>query len=107
MRSADLVLRAGVFAVANDLANAADVVLPGLRALRRALTRLLGVPIGLSGSGPTLWALYPALADAEAAAERVRAEVRLGLLDSPGDGPPFVTATTIAASTASQPGREP
>ncbi|HET9852448.1 MAG TPA: hypothetical protein VFP56_08075 [Candidatus Limnocylindrales bacterium] len=100
MRSADLVLRAGVLAVANDLANAADLVLPGLRPLRRALTRLLGVPIGLSGSGPTLWALYPALAGAEEAALRVREEVALGLLDSPGDGPPFVTATTIVAATA-------
>ncbi len=101
MRSADLVLRAGVLAVANDLANAADVVLPGLRALRRSLTRLLGAPIGLSGSGPTLWALYPALEGAEEAAARVREEVRLGLLDSPGGGPPFVAATTIAR------GREP
>jgi 4-diphosphocytidyl-2-C-methyl-D-erythritol kinase len=100
MKSADLVLRAGVLAVANDLANAADVVLPGLRTLRRALTRLLGVPIGLSGSGPTLWALYPAFAGAEEAAARVREEARLGLLDSPGGGPPFVTATTIAATTA-------
>ena len=107
MRSADLVLRAGVFAVANDLANAADVVLPGLRSLRRALTRILGAPIGLSGSGPTLWALYPALAGAEEAAARVREEVHLGLLESPGDGPPFVTATIVAASTASHPGREP
>jgi 4-diphosphocytidyl-2-C-methyl-D-erythritol kinase len=107
MRSADLVLRAGVLAAANDLANAADVVLPGLRALRRALTRLLGAPVGLSGSGPTLWALYPALAGAEEAASRVREEARLGLLDSPGDGPPFVTATTILAATAAPPGREP
>ena len=113
MRSADFLRRAGVLAVANDLANAADVVLPGLRSLRRALTRLLGVPIGLSGSGPTLWALYPALAGAEEAAIRVREEAGLGLLDSPGDGPPFVTATTIVASTATQPssatdpGREP
>src|SRR5215212_6897846 len=31
MRGADLVRRAGVLAVANDLTNAADVVLPGLR----------------------------------------------------------------------------
>jgi 4-diphosphocytidyl-2-C-methyl-D-erythritol kinase len=113
MRSADLVVRAGVFAVANDLGNAADVVLPGLRALRRALTRLLGVPIGLSGSGPTLWALYPAHAEAEEVAVRVREEIRLGLLDSPGDGPPFVMATTLAAAAAqstvspSQPEREP
>ena len=103
MKSADLVLRAGVLAVANDLANAADVVLPGLRPLRRALTRLLGVPIGLSGSGPTLWALYPALVGAEEAAARVREEARLGLLDSPGDGPPFVTATTIATSIVAPP----
>ena len=96
MRAADLLRRAGVLAVANDLANAADVVLPGLRSLRRGLTRLLGMPIGLSGSGPTLWALYPALGPAEAAAERVRQELGLGLLDSPGDGPPFVAATVIA-----------
>jgi 4-diphosphocytidyl-2C-methyl-D-erythritol kinase len=95
MRAADLVLRAGVLAVANDLAPAADHLAPGLRGLRRALTRFLGVPIGLSGSGPTLWALYPALGDAEAAAERVRTELRLGTLDSPGAGAPFVAATTI------------
>ena len=113
MRSADLVLRAGVLAVANDLANAADVVLPGLRALRRALTRLLGVPIGLSGSGPTLWALYPALGGAQEAADRVREETEAGLLDSPGGGPPFVCATTIATAVApaeppaEPPGREP
>lgn len=97
MSGADLVRRAGVLAVANDLANAADVLVPGLRTLRRALTRLLGVPIGLSGSGPTLWALYPALDEAEAAADRVRGELRLGTLDSPGGGGPFVAATTIVS----------
>lgn len=95
MRAEDLVRRAGVLAVANDLASAAHLLVPGLRDLRRALTRLLGVPIGLSGSGPTLWALYPALGGAEDAAGRVRDERRLGLLDSPGAGEPFVTATTI------------
>jgi 4-diphosphocytidyl-2-C-methyl-D-erythritol kinase len=103
MESTDLVQRAGIFAVANDLANAADLVVPGLRSLRRALTRLLGAPIGLSGSGPTLWALYPSLGGAEEAAGRVREEIRLGLLDSPGEGPPFVAATTIDT----QPRREP
>jgi 4-diphosphocytidyl-2-C-methyl-D-erythritol kinase len=112
MKTVDFLSRAGILAVANDLANAADVVLPGLRSLRRALTRLLAVPIGLSGSGPTLWALYPALGAAEEAAAKVREEVRLGLLDSPGERPPFITATTIAASTTapSTPpptGREP
>ncbi len=103
MRAAGLVSRAGVLAVANDLANAADLVVPGLRSLRRALTRLLAVPIGMSGSGPTLWALYPAIDGAEEAADRVRDSLRLGLLDSPGSGAPFVAATTIV----SQPGREP
>jgi 4-diphosphocytidyl-2C-methyl-D-erythritol kinase len=102
MRSADLLRRAGVLAVANDLANAADVVLSGLRPLRRTLTRLIGVPIGLSGSGPTLWALYPALVGAEEAAQRVREEAGLGLLDVPGDGQPFITATTIAASKTAE-----
>ena len=97
MRAADLVLRAGVLAAANDLARAADVLAPGLRTLRRALMRLLGVPIGLSGSGPTLWALYPSLDEAEQSAARVREELRLGTLDSPGTGAPFVEATTIVS----------
>ena len=97
MDAADLVRRAGALAIANDLAPAADLLVPGLRALRRALTRLLGVPIGLSGSGPTLWALYPALGGAEAAAMTVREQLRLGLLDSPGGGAPFVAATTIVS----------
>ncbi len=95
LAAADLLRRAGVLAVANDLANAADVLAPGLRGLRRRLARLLGVPIGLSGSGPTLWALYPSPADAEAGADRVRDELGRGLLDSPGAGQPFVAATTI------------
>jgi 4-diphosphocytidyl-2-C-methyl-D-erythritol kinase len=103
LSAADLVSRAGVLAVANDLANAADILAPGLRALRRRLTRFLGVPIGLSGSGPTLWALYPSLADAEGAAARVRAELELGTLDSPGAGLPFVAATTIATEPPRRP----
>lgn len=104
MRAETLVQRAGVLAVANDLANAADALAPGLRPLRRALTRLLGVPIGLSGSGPTLWALYPSLDGAEAAAERVREGLARGLLDSPGAGPPFVIATTIDSGLGRKPG---
>lgn len=100
MRAAGLVSRAGVLAVANDLAGAADLLVPGLRALRRALTRLLGVPIGLSGSGPTLWALYPARNGAEDAAGRVREALRLGLLDHPGPVAPFVEATTIDSPPA-------
>jgi 4-diphosphocytidyl-2-C-methyl-D-erythritol kinase len=95
MRGDDLVKRAGILAVANDLANAADLLVPGLRRLRRALSRLLGVPIGLSGSGPTLWALYASVDAAEEAARRVRDEHAAGLLESPGAGAPFVAATTI------------
>jgi 4-diphosphocytidyl-2-C-methyl-D-erythritol kinase len=103
MPAGDLVLRAGVLAVANDLANAAALLAPGLRAFRRGLTRLLGVPIGLSGSGPTLWGLYPALGDAQEAAERVRKELGLGTLDSPGAGPAFVAATTIESGQGRRP----
>jgi len=95
MDAADLLHRAGVLAVANDLANAADILVPGLRALRRALTRILNRPIGLSGSGPTLWALYPSLDAAEEAAGRVRDEHAAGRLESPGASAPFVAATTI------------
>ena len=95
MRAEDLVRRAGIFAVANDLAPAADLLAPGLRGLRRALTRLLATPIGLSGSGPTLWALYPSLDAAEEAARRVREELAAGRLEAPGEGAPFVAATTI------------
>ncbi len=95
LRSDDLIHRAGVLAVANDLANAADLIVPGLRRLRRALVRLLGRPVGLSGSGPTLWALYPSIEAAEEAARRVRDEDAAGRLESPGPGAPFVIATTI------------
>ena len=87
--------RAGVLASANDLLAAAAAVVPGLVPLRRALTRLLGRPIGLSGSGASLWALYPSLEAAQAAADTVRAAVADGSLASPGEAPPFVTATTI------------
>jgi 4-diphosphocytidyl-2-C-methyl-D-erythritol kinase len=90
-----LVERAGVLAAANDLLPAAAEVVDGLVAFRRALMRLLGRPIGLSGSGPTLWALYPSLDDADMAAASVRAAVATGFVAAPGDGPPFVAATTI------------
>jgi len=97
MDAATLASRAGVLAVANDLARAADIVVPGLRDLRRALTRLLGVPVGLSGSGPTLWALYPSLDGTEAAAKQVRDALSSGTLRAPGSGPAFVAATTIVS----------
>jgi 4-diphosphocytidyl-2-C-methyl-D-erythritol kinase len=97
LRTADLVARAGVLAAANDLAAAVFLVAPELLRLRRALSRLLGCPVGLSGSGPTLWALYPSLEAAQEAATVVSAAVEDGSISSPGAGAPFVTATTIDA----------
>ncbi|MDQ6794282.1 MAG: hypothetical protein M3067_05615, partial [Chloroflexota bacterium] len=91
-----LLERAAVLASANDLAAAAAVVAPPLVPFRRALTRLLGRPVGLSGSGPTLWVLYPSLAAAEEAVATVRSAVERGELDAPGSGPPFVAATIMA-----------
>jgi 4-diphosphocytidyl-2-C-methyl-D-erythritol kinase len=90
-----LLERAGVLASANDLLPAAAAVVDGLVAFRRALTRLLGRPIGMSGSGPTLWALYPSLDEADLAAASVRAAVGTGFVSSPGGDAPFVAATTI------------
>jgi len=90
-----LLERAAVLASANDLLPAAAAVVPGLVALRRGLARLLHRPIGLSGSGPTLWALYDSRNEAQAAAAEVEAALAVQDIAAPGDGPPFVAATTI------------
>jgi 4-diphosphocytidyl-2-C-methyl-D-erythritol kinase len=88
--------RAGILASANDLAPATAAVVPELTGFRRAVFRLLGRPIGQSGSGPTLWALYPSLEAAAEAASLVRAAVADGRLEVPGGADPFVHATSIA-----------
>lgn len=90
-----LVDRAGILAVANDLIAATAAVVPALVGLRRALRRRLERPVGQSGSGPTLWVLYPSLAEAESAAATVRAAVADGSISVPGAGEPFIAATTI------------
>jgi 4-diphosphocytidyl-2-C-methyl-D-erythritol kinase len=95
LSATDLVARAGVLASANDLMRAAGLVAPGLVDVRRALTRLIAKPIGLSGSGPTLWTLYPSLTEAQAAAGTVADAVADGTVPSIGDGPPSIIATTI------------
>ncbi|HEY3333825.1 MAG TPA: hypothetical protein VGK16_01215 [Candidatus Limnocylindrales bacterium] len=102
LRVADLLVRASVLAAANDLAPAATLVEPGLVPFKRALLRLLGRPVGLSGSGPSHWALYPSLDEAAAAAETLRAAVTTGELPLPGGRPPFVAATRILAPTAAK-----
>jgi 4-diphosphocytidyl-2-C-methyl-D-erythritol kinase len=102
-----LVARAGALAMANDLLPAAAAALPTLVPFRRALSRRLGRPIGLSGSGPTLWALYASEAEAEAAAVTLRDALASGSIVAPGDAPPTIIATSIAhpdrASADAQP----
>ena len=95
LSTADLVARAGAMTVANDLASATALVVPALVPFRRALIRLLARPVGLSGSGPTLWALYASETEGAEAAEIVRAALREERLTPPGSAEPFVTATTI------------
>lgn len=101
LSATDLAARAGVMAASNDLLPAVALVLPELVPFRRALTRLLHRPIGLSGSGPTLWAIYPSLTEAAEAAVAVTAAVADGTIAAPGETPPFVTATTIASTLIS------
>lgn len=100
--AADLLARAGVMAAANDLLPAVALVMPESVPFRRALARLLRRPIGLSGSGPTLWAVYPSLPEAALAAATVSAAAADGSLAVPGEGAPFVTATTIASIRVNQ-----
>ena len=102
LTAANLVARAGVLASANDLLPATALVVPTLVPFKRALSRLLARPIGLSGSGPTLWALYPSEAEATVAAEAIREAIRDGTLIPPGDGEPFVTATTIVGHSTQE-----
>ncbi len=107
MTAATFAQRAGILAVANDLSLATAAIVPQLVSLRRALERLLGRPAGQSGSGPTLWVLYPSIEDAESAARLVREALAAGDLAAPGERPTFVAATRIlvdvpaAASSAS------
>jgi 4-diphosphocytidyl-2-C-methyl-D-erythritol kinase len=96
----DLVARAGVLAAANDLLPAAAAVVPDLVPFRRALFRQLGRPVGLSGSGPTLWALYPSENEAAEAAGAVETALEGGRLVPPG-GAATVAATTILGGTRS------
>jgi 4-diphosphocytidyl-2-C-methyl-D-erythritol kinase len=98
LSTADLVARAGAMTVANDLLPATALVVPALIPFRRALSRLLARPIGLSGSGPTLWALYASETEAAESAEVVRTALRDERLTAPGAAEPFVCATTIQTS---------
>lgn len=98
-----LITRAGVLAAANDLRRIADFVVPGLVPFRRALMRVTGRPIAMTGSGPTCFALYPSLVDAEAAAAALREAVAEGTIPSPGAGPPSIIVSTIQATPGETP----
>jgi 4-diphosphocytidyl-2-C-methyl-D-erythritol kinase len=87
--------RAGIMAVANDLMAATAAVMPEIVRFRRELARLLHRPVGQSGSGPTLWSLYPSEDEATESAGTVRASLDDGRLVALGDGPPAVIATTL------------
>jgi 4-diphosphocytidyl-2-C-methyl-D-erythritol kinase len=109
LSTADLVARAGVLASANDLLPATALVVPELVPFKRTLSRVLHRPIGLSGSGPTLWALYASEPEAVAAAGVVREALETGDLVAPGMGSPFVIGTSIVGHEARhhQEGSEP
>ena len=92
-----LVQRAGVLAAANDLLAPARAVAPWLRPFGHALGRLLGRPIALSGSGPTLFVLYPSPGEAEAAREQVAVALADGTIVSPEGRAPSLIATALAA----------
>jgi 4-diphosphocytidyl-2-C-methyl-D-erythritol kinase len=97
LTSDGLLTRASVLAAANDLTSAAAAVEPALVPFRRALLRVLGRPVGMSGSGPTHWALYASRTEAEEGAARVREALSGGRLVAPGPRPPFIEATVIVA----------
>jgi len=96
MVSYSLMARAQELAAANDLRAAAASIVPGLRSFVNALERLIERPVCQSGSGPTLWALYPTLIEARKAVRFVRLAAVNGTLPLVGTGEPFVAATTIA-----------
>ncbi len=99
-----LLERAGVLAAANDLAPATAILVPAIAMLRRGLGRLLDRPVGQSGSGPTLWLLYPSESAAAAAAQAVRGALADGTLAAPGERPPFVVATSLSSDRPPVPG---
>ncbi len=97
---AQLLDRAAVLASANDLIAAAASVAPPILPFRRGLAKLLGRPVGQSGSGPTAWVLYPTKAEANAAARLVRTAIRDGRLPPAGTEEPLVMATTFLTGSS-------
>ena len=91
----ELLLRSSTLASANDLLAPARAITPWLRPLDHALRRLLGRPLSLSGSGPTLFLLYPSLYEAAEARALLEGAIARGELEMPPDGV-AITATELA-----------
>jgi 4-diphosphocytidyl-2C-methyl-D-erythritol kinase len=81
---------------ANDLWPAAVRLSPGLTAAREALESILGRAVLLTGSGPTLLAVYPSLE----AATRAAAELEQAR-------PPALRGATILTTSGSSRGGSP
>jgi 4-diphosphocytidyl-2-C-methyl-D-erythritol kinase len=94
-RGADATALAALAGIAprNDLWPAAAALVPGLAAFREEVEALLGRPVHLSGSGPTLFVLYPSRGGAARAARRVRSAAGEGRIHPPGASEPTVIAT--------------
>jgi 4-diphosphocytidyl-2-C-methyl-D-erythritol kinase len=103
LRGVALLGRAAELATSNDLLPASVAVVPTLLPFRIALARLLALPVGQSGSGPTSWTLYSSLTAARKAARVVEKAIQAGMLPDIGHGPPFVVATTILTRPAASP----
>ena len=83
LSGAQLLDRAAALASANDLRAPARATAPWLRPFEHALRRLLERPLALSGSGPTLFLLYPSQREAEAGAALVETALANGELAAP------------------------
>ena len=81
---------------ANDLWPAAARLSPSLTTAREALESILGRAVLLTGSGPTLLAVYPSLEAATAAAAELEQ-----------DRPPALRGATILATSGSSRGGSP
>ena len=88
---------------ANDLWPAAARLMPHLPRLRGALERALGLPVLLSGAGPTLFVLYPSPTAAEEARRVLRGRVAEGTVGALPHGPVRLIATSLEHAIA--PGR--
>jgi 4-diphosphocytidyl-2-C-methyl-D-erythritol kinase len=75
LTGAGLVELAGTLRDANDLWSAAATVAPGVERLRDQLEKRLERPVLLTGSGSTLFAIYPSRSAASAAADELLASL--------------------------------